>query len=48
MSHLFEDKSSLRWKQEAMLVLANLPAKALNEVKRKVETYAKDKGEKEI
>ncbi len=31
-----------------MLVLANLPPKAQNEIKRKAENYAKDKGEKEI
>ena len=30
------------------MVLANLPPKAMNDVKKKVERYAQDKGEKEI
>ena len=30
------------------MVLANLPHKSLNEVKKKVERYALDKGEKEV
>ena len=30
------------------MVLANLPPKAMNDVKKKIERYAQDKGEKEI
>lgn len=45
---MFEEKSQVRWKPEAMIVLANLPPKAMNDVKKKVERYAQDKGEKEI
>jgi hypothetical protein len=37
---LFEEKSQVRWKPEAMMVLANLPPKAMNDVKKKVERYA--------
>lgn len=48
VSNLFEEKSSVRWKQEALLVLANLANKSLNEVRKKIERYAQDKGEKEI
>lgn len=48
VSHFFEQSSGLRWKHEAMQVLGNLPPKALNEVKAKVERYVKDKGEKDI
>ena len=45
---MFEEKSQVRWKPEAMLVLANLPAKTLNDVKKRIERYALDKGEKEV
>lgn len=31
-----------------MMILANLPPKALNDVKKKVERYAQDKGDREI
>jgi len=31
-----------------MAVIANLPVKAMNEVKKKVERYAQDKGEREV
>lgn len=47
ISHLFE-KSSLRWKQDAVQVIANLPVKAMNEVKKKVERYAQDRGNRDV
>jgi hypothetical protein len=37
---MFQDNSNLRWKNEALAVLANLTPKHINEVKKKVERYA--------
>jgi WD40 repeat protein len=48
VSHLVSDKSGLRWKPEALAVLANLSIKGVNEVRKRVERYAQDKGENEI
>ena len=31
-----------------MQIIANLPAKAVAEVKKKIERYAQDKGEREV
>jgi hypothetical protein len=46
---LFADnKTNLRWKQEAISIIANLQPKAMNEVKKKIERYAQDKGQKEV
>jgi len=47
VSHLFEG-SKLRWKQEAMNLLGNLPPKQIMEVKKVVERFALDKGDKDI
>lgn len=43
-----EDNPAVRWKQEAADILANLPPKVVPEVKKKVEKYIKDKGEKDV
>ena len=49
ISHYFTDNSSgLRWKQEAIQVLANLPSKVVLEVKKRVERYVLDKGERDV
>mmetsp|Transcript_23424 Transcript_23424/g.17876 ORF Transcript_23424/g.17876 Transcript_23424/m.17876 type:complete len:397 (+) Transcript_23424:599-1789(+) len=48
VSHFFEASEGLRWKVEAMFLLGNLPNKSLMEVKKKVERYARDKGDKDI
>jgi WD repeat-containing protein 34 len=48
LSHLFESQSNLRWKLEAIEILANLPTKTIMEVKRKVERYVQDKGERDV
>ena len=47
ISHFFEG-GSLRWKPEAMALLSYLPNKAIMEVKKRVERYVMDKGEKEV
>jgi WD40 repeat protein len=47
IAHLFEN-SSLRWKTEAQQVIANLPKKSMAEVKKRVERYAQDRGDREI
>jgi len=40
ISHFFEQNTpGLRWKEEAINLLANLPSKAILEVKKKVERY---------
>ena len=45
ISHFFESNTSgLRWKQEAIGILSNLPSKAIMDVKKKVERYVLDKG----
>ncbi len=45
ISHFFESNTSgLRWKQEAIGLLSNLPSKAIMDVKKKVERYVLDKG----
>jgi hypothetical protein len=39
----------VRWKQEAIGLLSNLPSKAIMDVKKKVERYILDRGqEKDI
>jgi WD40 repeat protein len=43
-----EDNPAVRWKQEAADILANLPPKVVPEVKKKVERYIQDKGEKDV
>ena len=48
ISFMFEDSSGVRWKQNAIAILANLPKKAIPEVKKKVERYVLDKGERDI
>lgn len=50
ISHFFEQNTGgLRWKQEAIGLLSNLPSKAIMEVKKRVERYVLDKGgEKDI
>lgn len=39
ITHLFQN-SQLRWKSDAMQIISNLPAKAIEQVKKKVERYA--------
>jgi len=48
ISHFFEENTGVRWKQEAIGLLSNLPSKVVMEVKRRVERYVKDKGEKDV
>ena len=51
ISHFFEQQQTqgVRWKQEAIGLLSNLPSKAIMEVKKKVERYILDRGaEKDI
>lgn len=48
ISHFFDQNTSVRWKQEAISLLSNLPNKAIMEVKKKVERYVMDKGEKDV
>jgi WD40 repeat protein len=38
----------VRWKPEALSILENLPKKSLMEVKKRVERYVQDKGERDI
>ena len=47
ISHLFEG-SKVRWKAEAMYLLSNLPSKSVLEIKKKVERYVQDKGERDV
>lgn len=47
VSHFF-DNTGCRWKHEAMSVLGNLPSKSILEVKKRVERYVMDKGEKDV
>jgi len=39
ISHFFEANTGVRWKQEAINLLANLPSKVIMEVKKRVERY---------
>ena len=48
ISHYFEQNTSVRWKEEAINVLANLPSKSIMEVKKRVERYAQDKGVRDV
>lgn len=48
ISGLFTDNQAVRWKPEALSVLENLPKKSLMEVKKRVERYVQDKGERDI
>ena len=48
MAAFIEDNNKVRWKVEAIEVLSNLPVKSVNEVKRRVERYVQDKGERDI
>ena len=48
VSSLVNDNPSVRWKPEALSVIENVPKKSLMEVKKRVERYVQDKGEKDI
>jgi len=48
ISHFFDNTAGLRWKQEAITVLSNLPNKSIMEIKKRVERYVLDKGEKDV
>eukprot|EP00347_Sterkiella_histriomuscorum_P003637 403363522 len=48
ISHYFDQNTGCRWKQEAISLLSNLPNKVILEVKKKVERYVQDKGEKDV
>lgn len=48
ISHFFEANTGVRWKQEAINLLANLPSKVIMEVKKRVERYVQDKGERDV
>jgi len=48
ISHYFAENTGVRWKQEAINLLANLPSKVIMEVKKRVERFAQDKGERDI
>jgi len=48
VSHYFEANTGCRWKQEAISVLGNLPTKSILEVKKRVERYVLDKGERDV
>ena len=39
ISHYFEQNTGVRWKQEAVNLLANLPNKVIMEVKKRVERF---------
>lgn len=47
ISHMVSN-SQLRWKQDAIQVLANLSVKNVNDVRKIVERYAQDRGNKEV
>jgi WD40 repeat protein len=48
VSQLLSAGSQCRWKREAIDVMANLPTKSLAGIKKAVERYVMDKGEKDI
>ena len=48
ISHFFEANTGVRWKQEAIQLLANLPSKFIMEVKKRVERYVQDAGQKDV
>ena len=49
ISHFFESgTSNVRWKQEAIQILANLPSKVILEVKKRVERYVQDSGQRDV
>ena len=48
ISHFFEQNTGVRWKEEAINLLANLPTRVINEVKKKVERYVQDSGQRDV
>jgi len=48
ISAFFDSSSGVRWKQEAINVMANLPKKNIGEVRKRVERYVQDSGKRDV